>query len=70
MNVTIDKYVGIHIEGAALPVVRPFPHEVKEAYVLHWEGADVVIPWPIGMTAREAIIAWAKEEPANATITT
>lgn len=32
------------------------------AFVLHWKAADVFIPWPEGMTPKQAILAWAKAQ--------
>ena len=33
--------------------------DVEEAYILQWEAADVVIPWPKGRTPKQAILDWA-----------
>jgi hypothetical protein len=33
----------------------------EEVFVLHWEDADIVIPWPKGMTAKQAIIDWSMD---------
>jgi hypothetical protein len=30
--------------------------------VFEWAEADILIPWPEGLTAKQAIIAWAKEQ--------
>ncbi len=33
--------------------------DAEEVYVLDFADADILIPWPKEMTAKEAIIAWA-----------
>lgn len=36
--------------------------DADEVFVLHWEDAGVIIPWPEGMTVKEAIVQWAGAE--------
>lgn len=49
----------IYISEGGLELTRPKGGDV---YVMHWKEGDMVIPWPEGMTAKEAILAWAKEQ--------
>jgi len=34
----------------------------RDQYVLDWPQADLRIPWPRGMTAKEAVVQWAHDE--------
>ena len=38
------------------------PNDFKTTKVLDWQANDIDIPWPEGMTAKEAILAWARKE--------
>ena len=55
--VPINQYVAILIQEGVSPLLER-PTNAKECYVLKWPDADVEIPWPEGMTVKEAIVAW------------
>ena len=38
---------------------RPVTGEADEVWLLRWPEADLLIPWPEGMTPKEAILHWA-----------
>ena len=54
----VNTAYAIWIEAASQLHIRG---DADEVFVIHWEDADVVIPWPEGMTVKEAIMAWAQE---------
>lgn len=33
--------------------------DADDAFILNWEDADILIPWPVGMSPKQAILAWA-----------
>ncbi len=41
---------------------RPKDEDFDKIHVILWEAADIVIPWLAGMTPKEAVLAWAKEQ--------
>ena len=54
----VSWYAAISITDG-LPITRH--PTAKRQYVLAWPQADLVIPWPNGLTAMEAVITWAQE---------
>lgn len=54
----IARYYAIHAEG-----VTPDRPPAREAWVLFWPEAHVEIPWPEGLSVREAIYLWASQPP-------
>lgn len=54
-NVVIQAAYGVMISEGGIAPERP---EAEKAWVLHWPDADLVIPWPHGMTLREAVQEW------------
>jgi hypothetical protein len=53
----LQRYTAIFVQNGTLPCERPT--NVDRAVVLDWESAGVNIPWPEGLSAKEAIIQWA-----------
>ena len=59
---------GVEIDRAYLFLVTPGTPDfmkrpvAKEVFVLHFEDAGVVIPWPKGMTVKEAVLSWARAQ--------
>lgn len=41
------------------PYTRP---DADTVYLLAWPREDLAIEWPEGMTLKQAILAWAKEQ--------
>jgi len=39
--------------------------DFTETFLIVWRDAGIVVPWPEGMTAREALLAWADAERAH-----
>ncbi len=40
----------------------PVRQEAKTCWLLDWDAADVRIPWPEGLTPKQAILRWAREQ--------
>jgi len=46
-----------------MTLVRPPKDEdFDEISVIVWKLAGIVIPWPKGLSPKEAVLAWAKEQ--------
>jgi len=58
--VKVKRYVALWIGefGTPFPIRNP---DAEANFVLVWPSQDIEIPWPEGMTPRQAIIAWAKD---------
>ena len=55
------EYV-IYVSGDSLTIERP---QADNVYVIHWEMAGIIIPWPSGLTIKQAIIDWAINQRAG-----
>lgn len=55
MTVEIEASYGILVSEGGISSERP---DAEEAWVIHWPDANLVIPWPPGMTLREAVAEW------------
>ncbi len=56
------KAIKGRVSWAAIRKIEGFlkrPEDVDEVYVIYGPETDVHIPWPEGMTLKEAILAWA-----------
>jgi hypothetical protein len=49
----------LHIDG--LNALRR-DDSAKEVFIIVWEAADLVIPWPKGLSMRDAILEWARRQ--------
>lgn len=54
-NAVIKAAYGVMIAKGGVAPERP---DAEEAWVIHWPDADLVIPWPHGMTLKEAVNEW------------
>lgn len=36
--------------------------KAEQCFLLAWPDADILIPWPEGLTPKQAILAWAKAQ--------
>ena len=53
--VTIETAYGVKVDEGGIRSERP---DAEEAWVLHWPDANLIIPWPLGMTLKEAVREW------------
>ena len=59
---TVSKvYVAVFVGSQHHAATRPPQGDYDVVNVIEWPDADVTIPWPEDMTAKEAIREWAKE---------
>ena len=56
---TISIQNGLEIDGE---INRFSAQPPDQSWLLRWDKGNLQIPWPEGLTAREAIIQWAKEQ--------
>lgn len=54
-NVTIDAAYGVMVSEGGISPERP---DAEKAWVIHWPDAGLIIPWPHGMTLKEAVEDW------------
>lgn len=59
-----SKAFALYVDVEEAP--RPLAGEFDEVYAIYWPQAGLEIPWPEGMTIREAVIAWASGEEGRA----
>ena len=67
LHTTVDRFsVGTKKFAALAYVIDNGPWrerpDADEVFVLDFADADVRIPWPKGMTVKQAILAWAAKE--------
>jgi len=55
----IERYAVLYLNGEDWAVR---PSNAREAFVIDWEDAGIVIPWPEGKSAKEAILEWARKK--------
>lgn len=53
-----NRYTLIYLSG---PIEKGAPAEADVRLLLDWQEQGIVIPWPTGMTPKEAILDWANE---------
>ena len=41
------------------------PDHADEVYALRWDKAGIIVPWPKGISFRQALIYWAKQQSFN-----
>ena len=51
----IKAAYGVMVGEGGIPSERP---DAEEAWVIDWPDAGLVIPWPHGLTLREAVREW------------
>ena len=56
---TVGWYAAISVTDALSLERHP---GAPEQFVLDWPQADLVIPWPEGLTALEAVVTWAQRQ--------
>lgn len=59
----VSTAIIVELTGSLEELFRGMKVEPTEAsYLLVWDAEDIRIPWTPGQTAREAILAWAREQ--------
>lgn len=52
-----QKAVAVWI-GDGFELIQARPLGFAEVYVIHWAEVGIIIPWPEGLTAKEAVDLW------------